>query len=594
MQSRIEDYAIIADLRSLALVAKDGSIDWLCLPRFDSDAFFAALLGTPDNGRWLLAPAGGVKRVSRRYREGTLILETEFETEEGTATVVDLMPISGEGTDVLRIVQGNRGRVPMRMELVIRFGYGSTVPWVQRIDGGIQAIAGPDLLRLQTPVGTRGEGLKTVSSFTVGPGDRVPFVLTWSPSHLPAPAPVEPWPALKETEAGWRKWCERCEVAGPYAPMVQRSLMTLKALTFEPTGGIAAAATTSLPERLGGKRNWDYRYCWLRDASFTLDALLSAGYHDEARAWRSWLLRAVAGAPPQIQIMYGLGGERRLPELELDWLPGYEGSRPVRIGNAASLQLQLDVFGEVMDLLHRSCRAGLAAHDAAWALQLALMEHLETIWQEPDEGIWEVRGPRLHFTHSKEMAWVAFDRAVKSIEEFGLEGPLKRWRAARDQIRDAVLRRGYDPERGSFVQAFDSKELDASVLALPRMGFLPADDPRMVSTVRAIERELLRDGFVARYRTASGVDGLPRGEGVFLPCSFWLADNYILQGRVEEGRSLFERLCRLANDVGLLSEEYDPSTERFLGNFPQAFTHVSLINTALRLSGADPQRPPRE
>jgi len=590
MPSRIEDYAIIADLRSLALVAKDGSIDWLCLPRFDSDAFFAALLGTPGNGRWLLAPAGGVKRVSRRYRDRTLILETEFETEEGSVTVVDLMPIHGEGTDVLRIVVGNRGRVPMRMELVIRFGYGSIVPWVQRIDGGIQAIAGPDLLRLQTPVGTRGEGLKTVANFTVGEGDRVPFVLTWSPSHLPPPAPVEPGPALRETEAGWRKWCEKCALTGPYGPMVQRSLMTLKALTYEPTGGIAAAATTSLPEKLGGERNWDYRYCWLRDATFTLDALLSAGYQGEARAWRDWLLRAVAGAPPQIQIMYGLSGERRLPELELEWLPGYEGSSPVRIGNAASRQLQLDVFGEVMDALHVSCRTGLAAHDAAWALQRALMEHLETVWQEPDEGIWEVRGPRRQFTHSKVMAWVAFDRAVKSIEQFGLEGPVERWSAARDQVRDAVFRRAYDRELGSFVQSFDSRELDASLLTLPLVGFLRADDPRMVGTVRAIERELLRDGFVARYRTRSGVDGLPPGEGVFLPCSFWLADNYVLQGRIEEARSLFERLCALANDVGLLSEEYDPAARRFLGNFPQAFTHVSLINTALRLSRAEATR----
>jgi len=584
--SRIEDYAIIADLRSLALVAKDGSIDWLCLPRFDSDASFAALLGTPDNGRWLLAPAGGVKRVRRRYRDGTLILETEFETEEGIVTVLDLMPIYGEGTDVLRIVVGNRGRVPMRMELVMRFGYGSIVPWVQRIDGGISAIAGPDCLRLHTPVETRGEDLKTVAEFSVGEGEQVPFVLTWWPSHLPAPAPVEPGPALKETEAGWRKWSQRCGLTGPYREMVQRSLMTLKALTYEPTGGIAAAATTSLPEKLGGERNWDYRYCWLRDAAFTLYALMTAGYQDEARAWRDWLLRAVAGSPPQLQIMYGLGGERRLPELELDWLPGYEGSRPVRIGNAASLQLQLDVFGELMDALHLSRRVGLGGYEAGWALQRALMDHLETIWEEPDEGIWEVRGPRQQFTHSKVMAWVAFDRAVKSVEEFGLEGPVERWRAARQQIHDSVTRRGYDPELGSFVQYFGSKELDASLLALPLVGFLPADDPRMVGTVRAIERELLRDGFVMRYRTRSGVDGLPPGEGVFLPCSFWLADNYVLQGRIEEARSLFERLCGLANDVGLFSEEYDPVGQRFLGNFPQAFSHVSLINTALSLSRA--------
>src|SRR5438067_392377 len=444
MPSRIEDYAIIADCRSLALVAKDGSIDWLCLPRFDSDASFAALLGTPDNGRWLLAPAGGVKRVRRCYREGTLILETEIETEEGTATVLDLVPVYGQGTDVLRIVVGNRGRVPMRMELVIRFGYGSVGPCVQSIDGGIAAIAGPDCLGLHTPVKTHGEGLKTVADFTVGEGEQVPFVLTWWPSNLPAPPPVEPEPALKETETGWRKWCQRCTQTGPYREMVQRSLMTLKALTYEPTGGIAAAATTSLPEKVGGERNWDYRYCWLRDATFTLYALMSAGYSDEARAWSDWLLRAVAGSPPQMQIMYGLAGERRLPELELD----------------------------------------------------------------------------------------------------------------------------------------------ASLLVLPLVGFLRADDPRMVGTVRAIERELLRDGFVARYRTRSGVDGLPPGEGVFLACSFWLADNYALQGRIEEARSLFERLCGLANDVGLLSEEYDPAGRRFLGNFPQAFSHVSLINTALRLSRA--------
>ena len=586
MPSRIEDYAIIADCRSLALVGKDGSIDWLCLPRFDSDACFAALLGTPDNGRWLLAPAGGVKRVRRRYREGTLILETEFETEEGSVTVLDLMPVYGQGTDVVRIVVGNRGRVPMRMELVIRFGYGSVVPWVQSVDGGIAAIAGPDCLGLHTPVKTHGEGLKTVAEFTVGEGEQVPFVLTWWPSHLPAPAPVEPEPALKETETGWRKWSQRCTHTGPYREMVQRSLMTLKALTYEPTGGIAAAATTSLPEKLGGERNWDYRYCWLRDATFTLYALMSAGYSEEARAWSDWLLRAVAGSPPQMQIMYGLAGERRLPELELDWLSGYEGSRPVRIGNAASLQLQLDVYGEVMDALHLSRRVGLAAHEAGWALQRALMEHLETIWEDPDEGIWEVRGPRRHFTHSKVMAWVAFDRAVKGVEEFGLEGPVERWRAVRQRVHDSVTRQGYDPELSSFVQSYGSKELDASLLALPLVGFLPADDPRMVGTVRAIERELLRDGFVARYRTRSGVDGLPPGEGVFLPCSFWLADNYALQGRIEEARSLFERLCGLANDVGLLSEEYDPTGRRFLGNIPQAFSHVSLINSALSLSRA--------
>src|SRR5215813_3364677 len=501
MPSRIEDYAIIADLRSLALVGKDGSIDWLCLPRFDSDASFSALLGTPDNGRWLLAPAGGVKQVRRRYRDGTLILETEFETGEGSVTVVDLMPIYGEGTDVLRIVVGNRGRVPMRMELVMRFGYGAIVPWVQRIDGGVSAIAGPDCLRLHTPVETRGEGLKTVAEFTVGKGEKVPFVLTWWPSHLPAPAPVECGPALRETEAGWRKWSQRCQLEGPYREMVLRSLMTLKALTYEPTGGIAAAATTSLPEKVGGERNWDYRYCWLRDATFTLKALLTVGFQDEARAWRDWLLRAVAGSPPQLQIMYGLGGERRLPELELDWLPGYEGSRPVRIGNAASLQLQLDVYGELMDALHVSRRAGLDGYEAGWALQQALLDHLETIWEEPDEGIWEVRGPRQHFTHSKVMAWVAFDRAVRSIEELGHPGPLEHWRTIRQRIHDDVCQRGFDEQLNSFVQYYGSTALDASLLLIPIVGFLPASDPRVRGTVAAIEQTLLHDGFVRRYHT---------------------------------------------------------------------------------------------
>jgi len=583
--SRIEDYAIIAALRSLALVAKDGSIDWLCLPRFDSDASFAALLGSPDNGRWLLAPAGGVKRVRRRYRDGTLILETEFETEEGSVTVVDLMPIYGEGTDVLRVVVGNRGRVPMRMELVMRFGYGAIVPWVQRIDGGISAIAGPDCLRLYTPVETRGEDLKTVADFTVGEGEQVPFVLTWWPSHLPAPAPVEPGPALKETEAGWRKWSQRCCLEGPYREIVQRSLMTLKALTYEPTGGIAAAATASLPEKSGGERNWDYRYCWLRDAAFTLHALLTAGYQDEARAWRDWLLRAVAGSPPQLQIMYGLGGERRLPELELDWLSGYEGSRPVRIGNAASLQLQLDVYGEVMDALHLSRRVGLGGYEAGWALQKALMDHLETIWEGPDEGIWEVRGPPQHFTHSKVMAWVAADRAVKAVERHGREGPVDRWRVLRDTIHADVCVNGFNAERNAFVQFYGGGRLDASLLMIPLVGFLPAHDPRVVGTVEAIQRDLMDEGLVRRYATDDpGVDGLPPGEGAFLPCTFWLVDNLAMMGRYDEARAIFERLVGLCNDVGLFSEEYDPRAKRQLGNFPQAFTHVFLINTAHNLS----------
>jgi len=584
MASPIEDYAIIADCRSTGLVAKDGSIDWLCLPRVDSDACFAALLGSRDNGRWQIAPDGEVRRVRRRYREGTLILETEFETEDGSVTLIDLMPISGQGTDVARIVVGNRGRVRMRMELVIRFGYGAIVPWVRAIEGGIEAIGGPEVLRLVTPVATHGEGLTTVATFSVGEGERIPFVLTWSPSHLPDPGHVDAEQALEESQAGWREWSTRCQVSGPYQPIVERSLITLKALTYDPTGGIVAAATTSLPEEIGGVRNWDYRICWLRDATFTLYSLMSAGFHAEARAWRDWLLRTVAGDPSQLQIMYGLGGERRLPELTLDWLPGYEGSRPVRIGNAASRQLQLDVYGEVMDALHLSRRVGLADEQASWALQRNLMEYLETIWNEPDEGIWEVRGRRRDFTHSKVMAWVAMDRAVKAIEQFGTEGPLDRWRAVRDEIHESVCRHGYDAELGSFVQSYGSKEVDASLLHIPLVGFLPPEDPRVRGTIAAIEKRLLRDGFVDRYETRSGVDGLPPGEGAFLPCSFWLADNYVLQGRREEARALFERLIGLSNDVGLLSEEYDPRTRRLLGNFPQALSHVALVNTALNLS----------
>ena len=584
MPSRIEDYAIIADCRSTALVAKDGSIDWLCLPRLDSDACFAALLGSREHGRWQIAPAGRVRRVGRRYREGTLILETEYETEEGSVTLVDLMPISGQGTDVARIVVGNRGHVSMQMELVIRFGYGAIVPWVRAIEGGIEAIGGPDVLRLVTPVATHGEGLTTVARFAVGKGERIPFVLTWAPSHVPDPGHVDAEQALAESEAGWRKWSTQCRVQGPYRPIVERSLITLKALTYEPTGGIVAAATTSLPEQLGGVRNWDYRICWLRDATFTLYSLMTAGFSTEATEWRDWLLRAVAGDPSQIQIMYGLAGERRLPELTLDWLPGYENSRPVRIGNAASRQLQLDVYGEVMDALHLSRRVGLAHEQASWALQRTLMEYLETIWNEPDEGIWEVRGSRRNFTHSKVMAWVAMDRAVKAIEQFAMEGPLDRWRALRDQIHDSVCRHGYDEQLGSFVQSYGSKEVDASLLQIPLVGFLPPDDPRVRGTVAAVENRLLQGGLVDRYETRSGVDGLPPGEGAFLPCSFWLADNYVLQGRREEARALFERLVGLANDVGLLSEEYDRRSRRLVGNFPQAFSHVSLINTALNLS----------
>jgi GH15 family glucan-1,4-alpha-glucosidase len=583
----IEDYAIIAGLQSAALIGKDGSLDWLCLPRFDSDACFAGLLGTRDNGRWQIAPEGQATSVRRRYRPGTLILETEFETQDGAVVLIDLMPIAGRGTDVVRIVEGLRGRVPMRMDLVIRCAYGSAIPWVRHTAGGVHAIAGPDALRLWTKVETRGYGFSTVADFSVGPGERVPFVLCWSPSHLPDPGPIDAVKALEQSEASWHAWSDRCTLQGPLRELVLRSLITLKALTYEATGGIVAAATTSLPEKIGGVRNWDYRLCWLRDATLTLYSLLSAGYVDEARSWQSWLQRAAAGDPLQLQILYGLAGERRLPELELDWLPGYEGSRPVRIGNAASRQLQLDVYGEVMDAMHLARRVGLGPEQEAWELQRTLVDCVETIWEEPDEGIWEVRGPRQHFTHSKVMAWVAFDRAVKDVEQFGLPGPVERWRAVRDRIRNSVLARGYDVERGSFVQAYGSQELDASVLLLPLVGFLPPEDPRIRGTVAAVERELLHDGFVARYATRTGVDGLPPGEGVFLPCSFWLVDNYVLQGRLPEAHALFDRLTGLANDVGLFAEEYDPVARRQLGNFPQAFTHVSLINSALNLTAAE-------
>ncbi len=586
MALRIEDYAVVADLQSIALVGNDGSIDWLCLPRFDSDACFAALLGTRDNGRWQIAPAGGSQTAVRRsYREGTLVLETDFETGDGAVTLIDFMPVSGRGTDLVRIVEGKRGRVELKMELVIRFGYGVAVPWVRAVEGGILAVAGPDSLRLWTPIETRGENLSTVASFTVGEGERVPFVLSWSPSNTPVSGNLDPERALAETEATWRGWSDRCSVQGPYRALVQRSLITLKALTYGPTGAIVAAATTSLPEKIGGVRNWDYRICWLRDATFTLYSLMSAGYSEEANDWRAWLLRAVAGDPSQLQILYGIAGERRLPELTLDWLAGYEGSKPVRIGNAAAEQLQLDIYGEVMDALHISRRLGLA-DGGSWALERAMVTYLETIWEGPDEGIWEVRGERQQFTHSKVMAWVAFDRAVKGIEQFGLEGPLERWRAVRDRIHASVCEHGYDPKQQSFVQSYGSTELDASLLRLSLVGFLPPEDPRIRGTVAAVERELFRDGFVARYSTHSGVDGLPPGEGKFLACSFWLVDNYVLQGRAAEATALFERLAGLANDVGLLAEEYDPAARRQVGNFPQAFSHVSLVNSALNLTAA--------
>jgi GH15 family glucan-1,4-alpha-glucosidase len=527
-----------------------------------------------------------VLSVSRRYRGESLVLETEFTTDAGVVRVVDCMPPRQSEPDLVRVVEGLRGEVPMRMELVVRFDYGSIVPWVRTEDGVLRAMGGPDALSLWSPISTTGIGLTTQADFIVRAGDRVPFVALWHPSHVDSPQPVDGLEAVRDTEAWWRSWSDRCTYQGPWRTHVVRSAITLKALTFAPTGGIVAAATTSLPEHLGGVRNWDYRYCWLRDATFSLYSLITCGYIEEAAAWRNWLLRAVAGAPSDLQIMYGVGGERRLPEMELPWLPGYEGSAPVRVGNAAYSQRQLDVYGEVMDALHLARRAGLAPDANAWTLQRALLEFLETAWIEPDEGIWEVRGPRRHFTHSKIMAWMAFDRGVKALERFGLDGPLGRWREHRDRIHAEVCARGYDPQRQTFTQFYGSRELDASLLMIPLVGFLPPDDARVEGTVAAIERELMVDGFVRRYATsqAGEVDGLPPGEGVFLPCTFWLADNYLLQGRREEARQLFERLLAISNDVGLLSEEYDPRSQRLLGNFPQAFTHVSLINTAHNLT----------
>jgi GH15 family glucan-1,4-alpha-glucosidase len=588
MSSPIENYALIGDCETAALVGRDGSIDWLCWPRFDSDACFAALLGTAEHGRWRIAPRDERVRVSRRYRPGTLILETRFETDEGAATLVDFMPIRDGRADVARLVVGERGQVVMCFELVIRFGYGAIVPWVTRMeDGTLRAIAGPDMLLLRTPVHLHGENMRTVAEFTIGAGDSIPFVLTHAPSHLPPPVPVNAKAALETTERYWTQWSAKCQPVGPWSAIVLRSLITLKALTYAPTGGIVAAPTTSLPEQLGGPRNWDYRFCWLRDATLVLLALMNSGFYDEAEAWREWLLRAVAGSPDQIQPIYGIAGERRLTEWEVPWLPGYAGSRPVRVGNGAHGQLQLDVFGEVMDTLHQARRGGLAATESGWAVQLALLRYLEQAWREPDEGIWEVRGGPRHFTYSKVMAWVAFDRAIKSAQMFGLAGPVDHWRQLRAEICDDILRRGYDAELGSFVQSYGSKELDASLLLLPIVGFLPALDPRICGTVTAIEQRLMVDGFVLRYDTASAVDGLPPGEGAFLACSFWLADAYVLQGRLGDARKLFGRLVGLCNDVGLLSEEYDPRQGRQVGNFPQAFSHIALINSACNLVKVD-------
>ncbi len=588
MSSRIEDYALIGNLRTAALVDRTGSIDWLCLPRFDSGACLGALLGTNENGRWLLAPQGGVKQVRRKYRDDTLILETEFETESGVATVIDFMPIAerAEQIDLIRIVKGIRGQVPMRTELILRFDYGHTIPWVRKRDYGISAVSGPNAIAFRTAVPLASKDFTTVGEFTIGEGQSETFRLTGYPSHEKEPGDGDPLRLLTVLEERWRKWAGRCSCQGEWREPVVRSLITLKALTYAPTGGIVAAPTTSLPECLGGPRNWDYRFCWLRDSTFTLYALLISGYIDEARAWREWLLRAIAGHPQDTQIMYGIAGERMLTELELPWLTGYEKSAPVRIGNAAHQQFQLDVYGEVIDTLHVARKYKLERNEDAWRLQSGLMDFLESGWKQPDEGIWEVRGPRRDFTHSKVMAWVAVDRSVKEIRKGFGDGPLNRWRALRDEIHRDICDRGFDPERNAFVQYYGSKSLDASLLMIPLVGFLPASDPRVVSTVNAIERELIYKGLVLRYPTETGVDGLPPGEAAFLPCTFWLADNYAIAGRTQEARDLFQRLLDLRNDVGLLSEEYDPVQRRQLGNFPQAFTHVSMVNTAHNLMPA--------
>ncbi len=592
-QPRIEDYAMIGDGHSAALVNRTGSVDWLCWPRFDSPACFAALLGGRNHGRWLIAPKGAVHTISRAYRGSSLVLETVFTTEDGEVALIDFMPPNGASSSVIRLVAGRSGRVTMRLDLTLRFDYGTTIPWVTRLsDGnGIRAIAGPDMVVLRTPITLLGQNLATIAEFEIAAGETIPFTLTHFASHVAPDPPLDPLHALATTEQFWAEWSGRCSCDERYREPVLRSLITLKALIYTPTGGIVAAPTTSLPEQWGGPRNWDYRYCWLRDATLTLDALMAAGYYDEAEAWRNWLHRAIAGSPAQVQIMYGLAGERRLAEWEATWLPGFAGSRPVRIGNAASDQLQLDVYGEVMDSAHTARRGGLGAARDSWPMQRRLLEHLARIWDRPDEGLWEVRGGRRHFTFSKVMAWVAFDRAIKDAETYHLDAPLERWRALRDHIHATICREGVDPERQCFVQSFGARELDASLLLIPLVGFLPPEDPRVRATIAAIEQDLMEDGLVLRYRTEAGTDGLPPGEGAFLACSFWLVDNLVLQGRRAEAEALFARLLDLRNDVGLLAEEYDPHARRQLGNFPQAFSHLALVRAALTLA-ADPGRLP--
>ena len=586
MSRPIEDYALIGDTRTAALVCRDGSIDWLCLPSFDSGACFAALVGDAENGAWTLAPQARTTAIRRAYREDSLILETTYELEGGgRVRVVDAMLPGSDVPRVVRLVAGEAGRVAMRSQMRVRFDYGRIVPWIHRAAGTVVAVAGPDALALYADVPLRGEDLSTVAEFSVGPGEQVAFEMAYFPSYATQPGPSDVATALRRADAFWREWARTCRYDGPWRDGVVRSLLTLKALTDARTGAVLAAPTTSLPEEIGGVRNWDYRYCWLRDATFVLVALLNAGYEEEAFAWRAWLLRAVAGNPAQIQILYGLRGERHVPEFEAPWLRGYADSRPVRIGNAASGQLQLDVYGEVADVMYQAHRAGLPPDADEWSLTTAVVEAVEKCWGEHDCGLWEVRGPQRSFVHSKVLAWVAFDRAVMAVERFGLSGPVDRWRALRAQVHAEVCALGYDPKRETFTQSYGSVELDAATLLLPLVGFLPPDDPRVVGTVRAVERELMVDGFVRRYTQPSAqTDGLPPGEGAFYACGFWLADNYVLQKRRADARALFERLIGTANDVGLLSEEYDPHAKRLVGNFPQAFSHVGMVNTAYNLA----------